>query len=168
LKALRSHDDGLGEELDSFRTALGRSRGGAGGGFSKIVVDLPRTVGDKFVTALNARIVEMTTASWHFWYGLLLDYVEEFGHARVPIGFKYDHFKLGSWVRTQRDNKARLDSFKIQLLKSLPQWSWSPFDDKWNIGFEYLKKWLILRFEGIFSVVIKVKAKVLTKPAHVF
>ena len=28
------------------------------------------------------------------------------------------------------------------MLESLPQWSWNPFEDKWNEGFEYLKKYV--------------------------
>ena len=47
LNALRSHDDVLAEEMDNFRTSAGRGKGG-GGGFTKITIDLPRTVDDKF------------------------------------------------------------------------------------------------------------------------
>ncbi|MFA5923171.1 MAG: DEAD/DEAH box helicase family protein [Methylococcaceae bacterium] len=93
LNALRSHDDVLAEELDKFRTALGRMEGGVREEFSKFEIDLPRTVDDQFVVALKARIVEVTTVSWHFWYGLLLNYVQEYGHARVPNRFKYEDFK---------------------------------------------------------------------------
>ena len=145
LNALKSHDDVLAEELDNFRTSLGRNKGGSGGGFSKITIDLPRTVGNEFIAALNARIVEVTTVSWHFWYGLLLDYVEEFGHARISDNkLKYQNFNLGSWASDQRKinakNKLHLD--RIQKLEPLPQWSWSIFEDQWNEGFDYLKKYI--------------------------
>jgi len=143
LKALRSHDYELGEELDSFRTALGRSRGGAGGGFSKIVVDLPRTVGDEFVTALNARIVEMTTSAWYSWYGLLEEYVKEHGHARVPDNrLKYKNSNLGVWVRIQRREKNNLSLEQLKKLENLPQWSWNPFEEQWDKGFFCLKKYI--------------------------
>lgn len=142
LNALRSHDDVLAEELDSFRTSLGRMGGGFKGGFSKFELVLPRTVGDEFVIALKARIVEITTASWHFWYGLLLDYVEEYGHARVPTKSKYQGYFLGQWCSTQRKEKNKLGSERIKLLETLAQWSWNLFEDKWSEGFEYLKKYV--------------------------
>jgi hypothetical protein len=145
LNALKSHDDVLAEELDNFRTSLGRNNGGSGSGFSKITIDLPRTVGNEFIAALNTRIVEVTTVSWHFWYGLLLDYVEEYGHARIPDKkLKYQNFNLGSWASEQRKinakNKLHLD--RIQKLESLSQWSWSIFEDQWNEGFDYLNKYI--------------------------
>ena len=142
LNALRSHDDVLAEELDNFRTSAGRGKGGSGGGFTKITVDLPRTVDNKFVAALNARLIEITTVSWHSWYGLLLDYVEEFGHARVPSRLKYQDFNLGTWINNQKQLKNRLDLEKIQKLESLEKWSWNPFEDCWNEGFEYLKSYV--------------------------
>jgi predicted helicase len=139
LNALRSHDDVLAEELDNFRTALGRNKGSFNGVFSKFEIDLPRTVDDKFVAALNARIVEITTVSWHFWYGLLLDYVEECGQARVPQRFKYKNFRLGAWVNMQRVISDKLDLEKKQLLESLPEWSWNKLENQWNTGFKYLE-----------------------------
>lgn len=142
LNALKSHDDVLAEELDNFRTSLGRNNGGSGSGFSKITIDLPRTVGNEFIAALNTRIVEVTTVSWHFWYGLLLDYVEEFGHARIPTKSKYQRYFLGQWCSTQRKEKNKLNSERIKLLEALAQWSWNLFEDKWSEGFEYLKKYV--------------------------
>jgi len=75
-------------------------------------------VDDQFVTALKARIVEVTTVSWHFWYGLLLNYVEEYGHAKVPLRFKYEDFNLGGWVGNQKTNykNDKLDLERIKLL----------------------------------------------------
>ncbi len=138
LNALRSHDDVLAEELDNFRTSAGRGKGG-GGGFTKITIDLPRTVDNKFVAALNARLIEITTVSWYFWYGLLLEYVEEFDDSRVPARFKYQDLNLGMWVHTQRRIKNKIDLRKIQLLEALPQWSWDVLENQWNEGFQYLK-----------------------------
>lgn len=141
LNALRSHDDMLAEELDSFRTSLGKSGGGFKGKFSKFEFVLPRTAGEQFVTALKARIVEVTTVSWHFWYGLLLNYVEEYDYARVPLRFKYNGYLLGSWVSHQRKGKNKLSPERIQLLEILPHWSWIPFEDQWNGTFNMLKKY---------------------------
>lgn len=144
LNALRSHDDVLAEELDNFRTSLGRNKGSFNGAFSKFEIDFPRTVDDKFVTALNARIVEITTVSWHFWYGLLLEYIDEFGDTKVPKNFIYKNFKLSNWLYNQKSNKNKgnLDLKRIQLLEKLPRWSWNVLEDQWNEGFEHLKKYV--------------------------
>jgi len=69
-------------------------------------------------------------------------YVEEHGHAKVSLRFKYEDFNLGIWVSTKRRDKDKLDLKKIQLLESLLQWSWNPLEDQWNEGFEYLKKYV--------------------------
>jgi hypothetical protein len=132
----------LAEELDKFRTSLGRIVGGFQGEFSKFEFVLPLTVGDQFVTSLKTRIVEGTTVSWHFWYGLLLTYVEEYGHAKVPLRFKYENFNLGAWVSNKRRGKDNLDSEKIQQLESLPQWSWNVLEDQWYEVFDTLKKYV--------------------------
>ncbi|MCX7066707.1 MAG: Helicase associated domain protein [Methylococcales bacterium] len=147
LNALKSHDDVLAEELDNFRTELGRRSDRSVSGFSKIVIDLPCTIIENgFVDAFNARIIEVTTVSWGFWYKLLVDYVEEFGNARVSAKLKYKDFNLGSWVSVQRKTRNNLDLKRIQLLESLTQWSWDVLEDQWNKGFEYLK-WYVDEYE---------------------
>jgi len=70
IKALRSHDDELGEELDVFRRQLGR-QGGRPTPPGKIHLDLPERVGVDFARAFDVRLVEQTTASWEFWFGML-------------------------------------------------------------------------------------------------
>ena len=68
IRALRAHDDELGEQLDELRRGLGRQnkklrRPG------KIRLDLPARVGTDFVDAFNVHLVDQTTASWEFWLG---------------------------------------------------------------------------------------------------
>ncbi|OTE98271.1 hypothetical protein BCS42_07735 [Crenothrix sp. D3] len=79
---------------------------------------------------------------WNEGFEYLKKYVEEYGDARVPNQFKYKDFKLGGWVSTQRNEKNKMSQEKIQLLESLPQWSWNILEDKWNKGLEYLKKYV--------------------------
>ena len=52
VNALRSHDEGLGEQLDQFRQALGKR--GTVGQLEKITFDMPTTITDDFETSLNA------------------------------------------------------------------------------------------------------------------
>ena len=70
IKALRSHDEELGEQLDELRRALGR-RGGRIKLPTKIHVDVPTKVGADFAAAFDVRLVERTTITWEFWFGLL-------------------------------------------------------------------------------------------------
>ena len=142
VNALRSHDDDLAHELDSLRTELGKRRsiGASSRGLEKIVFDLPEQCDQSFIDGLRTRLVEQTTASWMFWYGLLQDYVEENGIASPTANFKTSEgFALSSWVLRQRQYKDSLTPERIALLESLKGWSWDPFTDKWNRGFERLK-----------------------------
>lgn len=66
----------------------------------------------------------------------------EYGNSKVPQNFKYKNFNLGAWVSTQRQTKDKIDSEKIKKLESLYGWVWNPLEDKWNEGFEYLKKYV--------------------------
>ena len=96
VKALRSHDEVLANELDQYRTNMAKGISGASQGFSnKLIFDLPVAIDAQFSGALRTVLVEATTASWNFWFGLLERYVAENGNARVPRSYKVDGFALG-------------------------------------------------------------------------
>ncbi len=136
IKALRSHDDELGKQLDVVRQGLGR-QGGRPRLPGKIHLDLPARVGMDFARAFDVRLVEQTTASWEFWFGLLQQFVECNGHARVPHGYRDEGYHLGHWVGTQRSFRDRgiLDSAREHRLQELPGWTWDPRSDQWEEGF---------------------------------
>jgi predicted helicase len=140
LLALRAHDDVLAEELDSLRRQLGRLGGTSVDLPSKLHLDLPANVGDDFARALALRIVEQATESWEFWFGLLNAYTDREGSAQVPIGSSENGYALGRWVASQR-TAARyngLSADRIARLDDLPGWTWDPFADRWEEGFERL------------------------------
>ena len=68
IKALRSHDEELGEQLDELRRQLGR-QGQQPRLPGKIHLDLPARVGIDFARAFDVRLVEQTTASWDYGSG---------------------------------------------------------------------------------------------------
>ena len=144
LKALKSHDEVLAETLDQYRTNMAKNASQNRERISdKIIFDLPTTVDVEFSAALRTVLVEATTASWEFWFGLLEEYVAQFGNALVPDGWKtVDGYALGGWCRSQRQifRKGLLDPKKQVRLHALRGWSWSPFDDQWFTSFQALKR----------------------------
>jgi hypothetical protein len=143
LEALRSHDDRLCDELDQLRIELGakRKRSIGAGDLTKIVFDLSTSVNEDFAQSLRAHLVEETTESWMFWYGLLETFVNEREHCRVPRLYKTnDGWRLGSWVGNQRSTKDKMDLDRRQRLEALPGWSWDVFSDRWEAGFSCLKQ----------------------------
>ena len=64
LRTLRAHDNELAEELDIYRFSLGRRLGRSSGQtLKKVVIDLPISFDKHFGDAIQAKLVEMTTAS---------------------------------------------------------------------------------------------------------
>jgi superfamily II DNA or RNA helicase len=141
LKALRSHDEVLADELDSYRTEMGR-KGAAKVEIKpeQIVFDLPHSVEASFSNALSVRLVEETTASWEFWYGLLRAFCEREGHSRVPQSYKDEGLRLGSWVSNQRSEKEKLGKARVRKLEALVGWVWEANESKWQEGFRHVEE----------------------------
>jgi superfamily II DNA or RNA helicase len=141
LKSLRAHDETLGEELDELRQRLGASRKRIQRP-TKIHLDVPTSVGRSFVRAFDARLVERTTTSWQFWFGLLLRYVGREGHAHVLQSYiDGDGHRLGAWVGKQRalHSRGALNAERVERLATLPGWSWHTHMDAWDEGFDHLR-----------------------------
>ena len=80
------------------------------------------------------------TDRWTEAFEKLKTYTVKTGAARPTTEYNSkDGFALGSWVGTQRSNKASLSTERMKLLESLKGWSWDPNTDKWTEGFEILK-----------------------------
>jgi len=139
INALRAHDDVLGEELDSFRYALGRT--GQCGIPEKIHFDLPTTVTVEFEQALSTQLVEATSNSWEFWYGLAETFVEEHGHLHVSRQFlAQGKFRLGWWLGTQKRayRQGQLSQERINRLEELGL-IWNFAEHQWELAFSKLK-----------------------------
>jgi superfamily II DNA or RNA helicase len=140
LKALRAHDEALGEELDELRHRLGARRSPPRRP-GKIKLDVPADrVGAGFVRAFDARLVEQTTASWEFWLGLLQKFVQREGHARVPAEWREEGHRLGVWANHQRRffDKGQLDPARRKRLESFPGWYWDMAETLWEEGYACL------------------------------
>ncbi|MDB3873808.1 Helicase associated domain protein, partial [bacterium] len=150
LKALRAHDEVLADVLDTYRTNMAKDVSQARENISdKIVFDLPMSVDTEFATALRTVLVEASTASWEFWFGLLEQYKEREGHCRVPVDLEINHHKIGNWAAHQRNPKTKLSSDRKLRLDELG-FVWDPFSEAWEIGFTSLLKFQ--RLEGHCNV----------------
>lgn len=143
IKALRSHDDALAEQLDELRRHLGR-QGGTIRLPNKIHLDLPVGVTTEFAHAFDVRLVEQTTASWEFWYGVTEEFVAREGHSRVSQDYTINGYQLGTWINNQRSLKAKhnLSADRTMRLEALPGWTWQARDDQWEEGFDHLRAYV--------------------------
>jgi hypothetical protein len=134
IKALRAHDEELGEQIDSFRRELGR-RGGRARLPAKIHLDVSATIGADFAAAFDVRLVEKTSARWEFWFGLLERFTAEQGTARVAVDYVMHGYPLGHWASVQRGlyTKGQLSNDRQNKLESLPGWAWDVLSDKWDL-----------------------------------
>ena len=153
IKALRAHDEELGRQLDELRRELGR-RAGRPRLPTKIHTDIPAKIGADFARAFDVRLVEQTTTSWEFWFGLLEQFVERNGHPNVPQSRAVNGFKLGHWVSNQRSfrDKGRLDTDRERRLEDLPGWTWDPHADKWEEGFSRLLEYVEYHGNALVSL----------------
>jgi hypothetical protein len=93
-----------------------------------------------------------TEDSWHFHFQLLDGFIKKFGHSRVPQEYTFEGFRLGTWVNKQRSSyrDGRLNVTKTELLASIPDWVWNPFEEDWERRFSLLLDFL--QTEGHINV----------------
>ena len=142
LRAMRDHDEELGEILDGLRRDLG-ARKKPRLPTDKVVLDVPATLNKDFIAAIHAQVIRLTAASWEEGFGHLTAYAAAEGHARVPTRHRTaEDYRLGQWVNNQRNKKdatrGKLSADRIQRLEAVKGWVWSAQDTDWEDGFGYL------------------------------
>lgn len=79
---------------------------------------------------------------WETGFRSLFIYIQKNGSSRVPARFIDENgYKLGGWVAKQRKDGDRLTADKRDRLEKLPDWSWAPFKELWEQGYEALDKY---------------------------
>jgi len=108
----------------------------------KVSIDLPKRLSLDFSESIKTILVEHSTETWNFYFGLLERYADQFDHSVVLPKFQYESFNLGNWVGTQRINykKGLLTQKKISKLNAIKRWSFAPDTDKFMEFFEIIKK----------------------------
>ena len=147
VNALKAHDETLSIELDSFRTELGRLKKTSRHvtGLSKIIVDLPAEYDIKFSNSIRTQLVEITTNSWDFWYGLIEKYIQQNKITSFDIEVEdldEDGYKVGIWIGSQRSKRKLLSKEQIDRLEKLPGWVWNKNEAEWQIFNDELIKFI--------------------------
>ena len=147
LRALRAHDEELADWIDDYRCLLGKLGKDYIGPVKppkQIKPHFGPLVDEHFARAFALKLVEVTSASWEAWFGLLEQYVEENGNARVPVrgdGSNVNGYPLGKWVDRQRVHykKGQLSADRVRRLEELSGWSWDLNTDRWEEGFRRVR-----------------------------
>lgn len=137
LKALRSHDDEIAGKLDRLRSDSAKGEDVPLDAIrEKIdiigVTDLVR-LGDTFARSICIKVLENTTSSWNFYFGLLERFAMREKHTDVPVGHRERGYSLYSWVAAQRrmkkDGSLRRDAeLALDTLMGGGVWYWD-FDE---------------------------------------
>jgi hypothetical protein len=64
--------------------------------------------------------------NWEESFSRLLEYVQLYGDARVPVAYEVDGYPLGKWIAVQRRFRTigKLSSDRQRRLQDLPGWTW--------------------------------------------
>jgi superfamily II DNA or RNA helicase len=136
-RALRAHDEALGEQLDGARLRLGNRPATDAGPVSELPDWLTVTgidVPPGFAAAITARAVRTTTSPWEEHYGAAVRYRQTNGDLHIPQScVTPTGLHLGRWLHKQRtlhsngdllpDRQRRLDDLGI---------AWAPKAESWQ------------------------------------
>ena len=120
LNALKSHDENLAFELDEIRTQMGRRKTSTGPSnkIPKVSIDLPKRLSLDFSESIKTILVEHSTGSWNFSYGLFKEHSYIKGSVNIKQFYKTpEGYSLGLWVSHQRRNRKENQLTVEQIAK---------------------------------------------------
>ncbi|MDY4960168.1 MAG: Helicase associated domain protein, partial [Chlamydia suis] len=151
LKALKTHDDMVSEQLDNLRIEMGRGRlKNPAKLLDKVTLilndafpidgsEFANSLSPKILPIFNRKVIKQISDGWYEQFGALLDFREEHGHCKVPRS----HFNLSlyAWVRNQREyfKKGKLVEDRIARLEELG-FVWDVTEEAWEKNFLELKR----------------------------
>jgi hypothetical protein len=122
-----------------------------------------RRAKEKMALSRIAKLEELAGWTWHAnedsWekaFIQLRNYSEIHGNCLIKRGLKWNNGPdLGSWVSTQRAAKDRLAASRIAKLEALRGWSWEPYPEYWEKGFQHLKVYVALHDNCLVPGILK-------------
>jgi len=79
--------------------------------------------------------------AWNFYLNLLLKFINE--NKRLPVRDEmYYKNNIGDWCQMQRIRKEKLSKKHLDELEKIEIWSWDIIEDKWNLNYECLLKFI--------------------------
>lgn len=145
LNALKSHDENLAFELDEIRTQMGRRKTSTGPSnkIPKVSIDLPKRLSLDFSESIKTVLVENSTASWNYSYGIYKRYINQNNdnYIKQKVITK-DGYRLGQWCSEQRalNNKNKLPIERKNKLDQIG-FMWDIINENWNQAFKYLEEY---------------------------
>jgi Helicase associated domain len=139
LNAMQEQDDDLIQIIRELNEAKGAGKQFKPGRLlDKIEVLGPSIELSKLTSNIFAQIVDAIGVSWDESYGRLKAYKDRVGDCRVPVDHMENGFRLGNWVRTQRDFRYPLSLERRWRLDEIG-FVWDKYSSKWESGFNHLK-----------------------------
>jgi superfamily II DNA or RNA helicase len=131
LRGLRAHDERLADALERAAVEYGKTGQVRARPTDRVVFDLPPGVR---LPDVELRLVHEVGTGWQRMYGLLLDYAESTGGARLAWNLTWRGVGLGAWAEDQRllRRHGRLPARRVRLLDEVPGWAWDRADAWWN------------------------------------
>ena len=152
LKALKTHDDMVSEQLDNLRIEMGRGRlKNPAKLLDKVTLilndafpidgsEFANSLSPKILPIFNRKVIKQISDGWYEQFGALLDFREEHGHCKVPKRYPQNPF-LGVWVCNQRKKfkKGKLAEDKIARLEEIG-FVWDILEEAWEENFLELQR----------------------------
>uniref|UniRef100_UPI0009B050FF DEAD/DEAH box helicase n=1 Tax=Chlamydia suis TaxID=83559 RepID=UPI0009B050FF len=152
LKALKTHDDMVSEQLDNLRIEMGRGRlKNPAKLLDKVTVilndafpidgaEFAKSLFPKILPIFNRKVIKKISDGWYEQFGALLDFREEHGHCKVPEGYPQNP-QLALWVSDQRKKfkEGKLSEDRIARLEELG-FVWRVLEEAWEENFLELQR----------------------------
>ncbi|KDU80239.1 restriction endonuclease family protein [Chlamydia muridarum] len=151
LKALKTHDDMVSEQLDNLRIEMGRGRlKNPAKLLDKVTIilndafpidgaEFANSLSPKILPIFNRKVIKQISDGWYEQFGVLLDFRKEHGHCRVPREYPKNP-QLASWVHVQRRcfKAGKLSEDKIERMNEIG-FIWDVPEGAWEENFLELR-----------------------------
>jgi hypothetical protein len=148
LRALKDHDPFMARFMAKILVAKGKKPHDKSGGIGEILevsigTELDKVLAKRLLEAVQLRAVEVAADGFGIRIQLLHTYRSREGNTQVPRDHIEGGYKLGQWClwTRQKYKQGLLAPEQIQQLESL-DFSWSPFEDDFNLGLTSLKEYV--------------------------